>query len=211
MSEQEKNTAGLLWMFSIDAKGARLEEVEFDPSDPIYHLHKHTRNPFLVRTIAPAATKLKRSPEDLRNLFRFVEGYEGYRLAPVNNEPPYKRRTLEHPPPPPVTRPEYVTTERLSADLIRLPWMVEVFFDAVMSRLRSRPREFKKMVEELMEQLREERIHIKVYDSYRSFTDWKDFIRTLEEIVQYPSPETFDLFCSALLAYYDLAFPRSPE
>ena len=210
MSNQDKKTGGLLWMFRIDAKGARLEEVEFDPSDPIYHLHKHTRNPFLERTIAPTATKLKRSPDDLRNLFRFVEGYDGYRVAPSNDEPPFKRRTLKHPPPPPAPHPAYLTTDQLSADIIRLPWMVEVFFDAVMSRLRSQPNQFRKMVEELMEQLQEEKINIKIYDSYRTFTDWKDFMRTLEEIVHYPSPETFDLFCSALLAYYDLAFPPSP-
>jgi hypothetical protein len=32
-------------------------------------------------------------------------------------------------------------------------------------------------------------------------------METLTEIGRYPAPETFDLFCSALFAYHDLAFP----
>lgn len=194
-------------MFTHQVNDPSPREVAFDPSDEIYHLSRQTRNPYLERTIAPAARKLDRSPEDLHKLFRLLEGREVYRVAPSNTGEPYRRRDLHHPPPPPSIRPGYVKSESLTGDLVRLPWMIEVFFAAVLSRLKDRPGEFKAMVEELIEQFQHDRMRIKVYDAYRTFTGWRALMATLEEISRYPAPETFDLFCSALFAYYDLIYP----
>ena len=68
-----QKTQGLLWMFRYDATGAKPREVAFDPSDPIYHLYEQTRNPYLVRAIAPGSRKLERTPEELHRLFRFLQ------------------------------------------------------------------------------------------------------------------------------------------
>jgi len=182
-------------------------EVAFDPSDAIYHLYRQTRNPFLERAIAPSARKLERSPGDLQRLFRFFHRHRRYAVAPGNTEPPFDRRGLEHPTPPPRAEARYVGPEQLPGDPRRLPWMVEVFFGAVLQRLRERPAAFKTVVEELLEQFRQDGIRIKIYEAYQTLRDWDDLMRTLEEIARYPAPETFDLFCSALFAYYDLAYP----
>jgi hypothetical protein len=206
MNERQK-LPGLLWMFSYDATGAQLREVEFDPSDAIYHLYRHTRNPFLERALAPATRKLERTPAELNGLFRFLDHWRRYQVAPENDGEPFARRTLQHPPPPPATQPAYLVPERLGGNIARLPWMVEVFFQAVLSRLRENPADFRPVVEELLAQFREDGLRIKVYEAYRTFADWDDLMETLTEIGRYPAPETFDLFCSALFAYYDLVYP----
>lgn len=206
MGDRQKNH-GLLWMFRYDATGAKPREVAFDPSDPIYHLYKQTRNPYLVRAIAPGSRKLERTPEELHRLFRFFRKHNQYRMAPSNAESSYERRTLHHPPAPPTIQPKYLTPQRLGGDFARLPWMVNVFFQAVLTRLKNDPGVFKALVEELMAKFQEDQIRIKIYDAYQTFNDWNDLMDTMEEISRYPSPETFDLFCSALFAYYDLAYP----
>ena len=189
------------------AGGPVAREVAFDPSDAIYHLYRQTRNPYLERAIAPSARKLERSSADLQRLFRFFHRHHRYAVAPANAEAPYARRGLEHPAPVPGTDARYLGPERLPGDLRRLPWMVAVFFRAVLERLRARPGEFRLVVEELLQQFRDDGIRIKLYEAYQTFADWDDLLRTLEEIARYPAPETFDLFCSALFSYYELAYP----
>lgn len=205
--DPHRNAAqGVLWMFRQIA-GPQPREVEFDTFDAIYHLYRQTRNPYLERAIAPSTRKLERTPTDLQRLFRFCRRHERYALAPDNAEAAHSRRNLAHPPPPPAREPAYVGPERLPGNLHRLPWMVDVFFRAVLQRLRQHPGEFRQVVEELLQQFREDGIRIKLYEAYRTFADWDDLVATLEEIARYPAPETFDLFCSALFAYYDLAYP----
>lgn len=189
------------------AQGPQPREVAFDPNDAIYHLYRQTRNPYLERALAPSARKLERSPGDLQRLFRFFGRHGPYQVAPENARVPFGRRGLEHPSPPPSAAAHYVGPERLPGDLRRLPWMVHVFFRAVLQRLHEQPSEFKRVVEELLEQFQEDGIRIKVYEVYQTFEDWDDLMRTLEEIARYPAPDTFDLFCSALFAYYELAYP----
>jgi hypothetical protein len=205
-SQKPPATQDLLWMFR-HAEGPQPREVAFDPSDAIYHLYRQTRNPYLERAIAPSARKLERSPADLQRLFRFFQRQGRYALAPANAGAPFDKRGLEHPAPPPPHDARYVGPEQLPGDERRLPWMVEVFFTAVLQRLRAHPGQFKAVVEELLQQFREDAIRIKVYDAYQTFRDWDDLMATLDEIARYPAPETFDLFCSALLAYYELAYP----
>jgi hypothetical protein len=205
-SGKQQSTHDLFWMFR-QVQGPRPREIAFDSSDAIYHLYRQTRNPYLERAIAPSARKLERSPGDLQRLFRFFAHWDRYAVAPANVEPPHARRGLQHPPPPEAAGAHYVGPERLPGDLRRLPWMVDVFFRAVLHRLRERPSEFKGVVEELLQQFQADRIRIKVYEAYTNFRDWDDLMRTLDEIARYPAPDTFDLFCSALFAYYELAYP----
>jgi len=199
----------LLWMFrQVQMPAPR--EISLDPSDAIYHLYHQTRNPFLERALAPAARKLARSPADLQRLFRFFGRHGHYALPPGQSEPPFERRNLPHPAPPaPPGGARYVGPDKLPGDMRRLPWMVDLFFQAVLDRLHARPGEFKTVVEELLVQFREDGIRIKIYEAYQTFTDWNDLMRTLEEIARFPAPDTFDLFCSALFAYYELAYPSA--
>ena len=194
-------------MFAYSSDGAAPREVAFGPNDAIYHLYRQTRNPYLERAIAPAAKKLERSKEDLHKLFRLIRTHQQYGISPVNTRLPYHKRDLSHPAPPKSIRPKFLAPEKMSGDILRLPWMIEVFFNSVLSRLEKNPGHFKDVVEELMQQFQQDRVRIKIYDAYRTFANWDNLMRTLQEIAKYPAPETFDLFCSALFAYYDLAFP----
>ncbi len=209
MTETDKNH-GLLWMFTHQPVGKASKEVAFDPDDAIYHLYRQTKNPYLERTLAPSTRKLERSPEDLQKLFRLLRDHHSYEVSHANERAPHQRRKLSHPAPPKQVRPEYLASGKLSGDVLRLPWMIEVFFNSVLARLEANPGSFKRVVEELMQQFREDQVRIKIYDAYRSFRDWNHLMRTLREITRYPAPETFDLFCSALFAYYDLAYPPRP-
>jgi hypothetical protein len=202
----EASAHSLLWMFR-QAAGPQSSEIAFDPSDAIYHLYRQTRNPYLERALAPAARKLERTPADLQRLFRFFERQQRYAVTPENAREPFERRGLSHPAPPPASDPSFVVPERLPGDPRRLPWMVDVFFRAVLHRLREHPSQFKDVVEELLVEFRDDGVRIKLYEAYQTFRDWDDLVRTLEEIARYPAPETFDLFCSALFAYYELAYP----
>ena len=206
MSEKD-DTKDLLWMFRRQPPEKPPKAVDFDPVDAIYHLQKNTHNPYLKRAIAPEKGKLERSPAELSRLVNVLGSNGAYEIAPTNRNTPYAKRKLEHPPPPPSAKPTYQGTEKLSGDLQKLPWHINDFFRTILDRLRANPREFDDVVHDLLLLFKEENIRIKIYDAYSSFVDWDDLLDTLEEISQYPSPETFDLFCSALFAYYDLVYP----
>lgn len=80
-----------------------------------------------------------------------------------------------------------------------------------LSRLRADPQSFGTVVQELTALFQEHGITLRIYEAYHALEDWDDLMETLEEIARYPSVETFDLFCSALLAYHDLVYGPDPE
>ena len=205
MADQDE-TRQLLWMFRQKAPERETGEVEFDAVDAIYLLQKNTNNPYLKRAIAPSPRKLERSPGDLSRLVSFFAGQAPYQVAPSNENRPFANRTLSHPPPPPTTRPAFQEPDRLPGDRAALPWLIHGFFTSVVSRLRAEPGEFAAVVNELLHLCGEQGIRVKIYEAHYAFEDWNHLLETLDEIAQYPSPETFDLFCSALFAYYELAF-----
>ena len=49
---------------------------------------------------------------------------------------------------------------------------------------------------------------VRVPEAFRAMEDWDQLMDTLDEISRYPAPETFDLFCGALLAYHELVEPE---
>ncbi|MDH5751079.1 MAG: hypothetical protein OEZ59_01505 [Deltaproteobacteria bacterium] len=206
--DDKKPAGDPLWIFMHNATAKAPKEVAFDRADAIYHLYRKTNNPFLKRAIAPPAKKLDRSQEDLSNLFRFLKGHPHYQVAPVNTEEPFTRRKLSHPPPPPVLKPEYIRPENLTGNSQRLPWMIMMFFDNILTRLEEKPGSFARVVEDLLEQFSADGLKIKFYEAYHTFGSWKDLMTTLREIARYPAPETFDLFCSALFTYHALAYPQ---
>ena len=195
-------------MFPDKQRPTGSREVDFTPDDAMYQLYRNTRNPYVIRAIAPAMKKLERSGQDLGRLFRVMSGQQGYQVAPVNTLEPYQRRDLPHPKIPAATEPRYLKAENLSGDFSRLPWLIAAFFKTVLSRLAQDPPEFEAVVEDLMVLLRENKVQIKLYDAYQALEDWDDLMDTLREIANYPAPETFDLFCSALLTYYRLVYGR---
>ncbi len=206
MAEQE-DTKKLLWMFKNQPPGEPSGEVEFDPVDAIYLLQKNTRNPYLKRAIAPTARKLERSEDEMERLAKVISGESGYGIGPSNANVPFAKRSLDHPPPPPNPRPRFQDTSVLPGDRHKLPWLINEFFQGILARLRGEPPDFDAVVLELLQLFKTHRIKIKLYEAYYQFRDWDHLMETLEEISRYPSPETFDLFCSALLTYYELVYP----
>ena len=201
----------LLWMFRHQPPEATPGKIGIDPVDAIYHLQKNTRNPYLQRTIAPQTPQRQKSEAELEKLAQMFSGRAGYEFSPSNQEAPHLRRELSHPAPPPGSRGEYLNPEKLSGDSSKLPWLIHEFFKSSLERLRDNPASFDEVVQELVALFQENSIRIRLYEAYYGFQDWEHLMETLEEIAQYPSPETFDLFCSALLAYYELVYPPEGE
>lgn len=201
----DDRSQGLLWMFRRSAAGQGTPEV--DPANAIYRLFKNTQNPFVQRAIAPQPVKTDRSEEELADLSRMLATQHTYGVGPANQAAPFKRRQLHHPAPPPTREQRYLDPAKLPANQGRLPFLIDDFFQGVLARLTADPNAFYTVIADLTELLRANNVRIKVYEAYQELQDWDDLLDTLTEIAHYPSLETFDLFCSALLAYYDLVNP----
>lgn len=210
MAESEE-VKKLLWLFRNQPPDPEKGEVDVNPVDAIYHLQNNTNNPYLGRAIAPETKKLARDSNDLKKLSVLFSTQNLYELKPTNRNQPFQERELNHPekkaPHKEGGKVGYMAPEKLSGDVYKLPWMIDEFFSGILIRLRKNPREFDRVVEELLHLFHENNIRIKVYDAYYQLKDWNNLIDTLKEISDYPSPETFDLFCSALFAYYELVYP----
>jgi hypothetical protein len=181
--------------------------AETDPANAIYRLFKNTRNPFVQRAIAPQPEKADRTERELTDLSRMLAAQQLYHVGPANQATPFRRRQLKHPEPPPSHEQRYLEPARLAGHLGRLPFQIDEFFQAVLARLQADPNDFFTVIDDLTRLFRNNNIRIKIYEAYRELQDWDDLMDTLAEIAHYPSLETFDLFCSALLAYYDLVNP----
>jgi hypothetical protein len=181
--------------------------AETDPANAIYRLFKNTRNPFVQRAIAPRPEKADRTDRELTDLSRMLAAQQLYHVGPANQAAPFRRRQLKHPEPPPSREPRYLEPAHLAGHLGLLPFQIDDFFQGVLARLQADPNNFFAVVDELTRLFRGNNIRIKIYEAYRELQDWEDLMDTLTEIAHYPSLETFDLFCSALLAYHDLVNP----
>ena len=206
MAEQD-DLKNLLWMFRDRAPAAEPGPVRLDAVQETYHPEKNSRNPYLKRAIAPAAVGREETGEKGKAEVRMLSGQEGYQVTPSNRDTPFFRRNLEHPAPPPVAGARYLEPERMPGDPYKLPWLIHDFFQAILARLQTHPGEFDALVEELTDLFDENKVKIRLYEAYHTFDDWDDLMETLGEVSHYPSPETFDLFCSALFTYYELVHP----
>jgi hypothetical protein len=201
----DDRSQGLLWMFRRPVQGRGTAEI--DPANAIYRLFKNTQNPFVQRAIAPQPEKADRTEGEVSDLARMLASQHIYGVGPANREAPYRRRQLKHPEPPPTTEPRYLDPAQLSGNQAKLPFLIDDFFQGVLSRLEADPNAFFTVIADLTELLRANNVRIKIYEAYLELQDWDDLMGTLTEIARYPSLETFDLFCSALLAYHDLVNP----
>ena len=203
MSEEDKDKE-LPWLYRLEPVSATAGEPGIDPGDAVYRLYKNTRNPFLRRALAPSPEKMEPTATELQSLFRLLVEQRRYRIGPSNDEEPFQRRSLVYPPPPPTAHPEFQELRKLPAHPDKLPLLVLQFFDSVLSRLREHPEEFFDTVDQVSALAKKYGVAFRHYESYHTFVDWDDLMRTLEEISRYPAQETFDLFCCALFSYREL-------
>ena len=209
MADQDTHR-GLLWMFRRLAPEGEAGGAALDPSGSLYTLFKNTQNPFLKRAITPSPRPAGRSAGELSRLVLFFGEQKRYQAGPANRAEPFQRRRLKHPPPAPGSKGRYLAPAQLSGDPQQLPFLVDEFFGSVLGRLRADPQSFADVVQDLIGLFREHGITLRIYEAYHALEDWDDLMETLEEIARYPSVETFDLFCSALLAYHDLVYGPDP-
>ena len=111
-------------------------------------------------------------------------------------------------PPSPPPEPKFQEPGALPGGSLRLPAMIGEYFRSTMERLHRNPDAFFDVIDEMTELLRRNRVKVRVPDAFRAIEDWDHLMETLEEIARYPAPETFDLFCGALLAYHELVEPE---
>jgi hypothetical protein len=79
--------------------------------------------------------------------------------------------------------------------------MIADYFRHTLDRLRADPDDLFDVVDEMALLFRRNGIRIRIPEPFRELEDWDHLLETLEEIARFPAPETFDLFCGALLAY----------
>jgi hypothetical protein len=207
-AEDKDKGTDLPWVFRKGAPVAAGQGVDWDPASALYRLFGNTRNPYLQRALAPAPPKLERTASELQRLFRLMQEDQRYRVAPPNTEEPYRRRRLDHAMPAAPVSPKFQDPAALPGDPVRLPSMIDGFFQSVLKRLHENPDLFFDVIDELTELFRRGGIRVRVAEAFRALEDWDDLLETLEEIARFPAPETFDLFCSALLAYHELVQPE---
>jgi len=207
-AEDKEKGRELPWVFRKAVPIAAGQAADWDPSGTLYRLFANTRNPFLQRLLAPAPPKLERGAGELARLFRILDSEQRYRIAPPNVEDAHRRRHLEHPAPSAHVPARLQEPAALPGDVERLPVLIEGFFRSVLGRLRENPDRFFDVIGELTEVFRRAGMRVRVAEAFRALEDWADLLDTLEEIARFPSPETFDLFCSALFAYHDLVEPE---
>jgi hypothetical protein len=210
MTEEDKDKGrNLPWIFrkgtaAVDGRG-----VDWDPSSALYRLFDNTRNPYLKRALAPPAPRAAPGEGELQKLFRLLEEERIYRVAPPNAQGPYRRRKLDHGIPPAAHgTAKFQDPSALPGDPARLPALIGAFFRSVLDRIREDPSRFFDVIDEMTELFQRNGIRVRVAEAFRAFEDWDDLLDTLEEIARYPAPETFDLFCGALLAYHELVEPE---
>ena len=85
---------------------------------------------------------------------------------------------------------------------------IERFFDHVLHTLERDPWQFDAVVEALMALLVGEKLKTPLHRVHLTLKNWDDLMATLQALKCYPAPETFPVFCSALLAYYVLVHPE---
>lgn len=208
MNDEEKDKGKELpWMFRMAPPPVDQLRPGLDPASAGYRLFVNTRNPFLKRALAPPAAALERSPQDVQALFRWLEDERHYRVAPPNSQLPYRRRGIDatKPSPPPV--PKFQEPGVLPGGPLRLPAMIGDYFRSVLERLKADSDAFYDVIDEMVPLLHRNKVKIRVPGAFRALEDWDHLMETLEEIAHYPAPETFDLFCAALLAYHELVEP----
>ena len=209
MNDEEKDKGKELpWVFRMAPPAAEAQRAGLDPSGAVYRLFTNTRNPYLKRVLARPAEKLERSPADVQSLFRWLEDERRYRVGPPNAEVPYQRRKLKHAAPPPSLSPKFQEPRALPGGSLRLPAMIGEYFRTTLERLRADPDAFYHVIDEMGALFLRNRVRVRVPEAFRAMEDWDHLMDTLDEISRYPAPETFDLFCGALLAYHELVEPE---
>ena len=207
-AEDKDKGRELPWVFRKGAPAVASQGADWDPANALYRLFGNTRNPFLQRALAPAPPKLERTAAELQRLFRLLREEQLYRVSPPNTGGPYRRRGLDHVQPAAPVSPKFQDPAALPGDPVRLPAMIEEFFRSVLKRLHENPDLFFDVIDELTELFRRNGIRVRVAEAFRALEDWDDLLDTLKEVARFPAPETFDLFCSALLAYHELVQPE---
>jgi len=208
MNDEEKDKGKELpWVFRMAPPPVDQLRAGLDPASAVYRLFANTRNPFLKRALAPAAAALERTPQDVQALFRWLEDERRYRVAPPNSTAPYRRRGVDATKPSPPPAPKFQEPSVLPGGPLRLPAMIGEYFRSVLERIKANPDTFFDIIEEMVPLLHRNKVKIRVPDAFRALEDWDHLMETLEEIARYPAPETFDLFCGALLAYHELVEP----
>lgn len=201
MGEKDKDrNRALPWVFTA-TPAAETAQAGVDPATALYRLHANTRNPFLRRALAPSVRPGPGSATDVQRLFRLLVEQRRYAAGPENVGDPFRRRELEHVRTGPPERPRFQQPAALPGNPVRLPALIAGFFRAVLERLRARPDGFFDVVDDVRELLEDNGVRVRIPEAFMEFEDWEHLMETLEEISRYPAPETFDLFCGALLAY----------
>lgn len=168
-----------------------------------YRHFTNPKNPFEIRRLAALKEMLELDPETAARLFTRLSEQGNYQVHYGDDGPSHqKRRMVSGPAAKSSPSPVYPAQSKLKEDQQRLRPFIKTFFEHIMGRLRDHPEHLPWIVNELVPLFEQQQIKLKIYDAFRQFNSWYQFINTMEKLSEDYELENFEMFCCALFGYY---------
>ena len=196
------------------------KSLPYDFGAETYDVYSNPKNPFMVGILAAETDKIQLDPIKAQSLFQQLEKKSPYSLEyPLNISAHRKRklscvtqtfsadadsetetagseRKLE------IASSEYLPREKLKENKRKLDVYIQGFFFNVLKRLSEDPSELAQIINEIVPLFVEHQIRVRFYQAFSQIRSNDDLNTTLEKISKDVELENFELFCSALFAFY---------
>ena len=200
MDEESKKKMPLIVTQNTQKKTAN-KPLPYQVPQETYEVYQNTNNPFEERDLLGNPKSNQKSSQQVQELFQYFAQQKSYHIAYPEESSPYSKRKISQPIQRIVTKSNFPTAKK-QENVQKLPKLIQLFFKHVLQKLKEEPQHFAYIVNELVFLLQEYEIKIKIYDAYRTFSHWDQFIDTLEKISNDNEIENFELFCSAIFGFY---------
>jgi len=201
MSEDvSEKTPLILGQNPKNIRGVRPLEYQFGADT--YEVFHNPKNPFLERILSSQRKQLQLPPEKTRALFQQLHKQATYRLSPPSESSPHKKRNVSNAVGSLSLSPTFNSPVRLRENRKRMRRLMKTFFQETLLRLRKDANSLSLILNEIIPLLVAQELKVRIYDAYRQFYSFEQFMQTLETLSQDTEVENFELFCSALFGFY---------
>ena len=196
------------------------KSLPYDFNSETYDVFRNSKNPFMVGILAAETDKIRLDPIKAQSLFQQLEKESPYSFEYPLNISAHRKRKFS-----PETKPflddaeseaesvvsdsklkmassEYLPREKLKENKRRLNVYIQGFFSYVLKRFSEDPDELAKIINEIVPLFVENQIRVRFYQAFSQIRSNDDLNTTLEKISKDVELENFELFCSALFAFY---------
>lgn len=200
MDEESKKKMPLIVKQNTQKKTAN-KPLPYQVHQETYEVYQNINNPFEERDLLGNPKSSQKSSQQVQELFQYFAQQKSYHIAYSEESSPYSKRKISQPIQRITPKNNFLAAKK-QENVQKLPKLIQLFFKHVLQKLKEEPQHFAYIVNELVFLLQEYEIKIKIYDAYRTFTHWDQFIDTLEKISNDNEIENFELFCSAIFGFY---------